>query len=195
MSTCTQAIKAWEAKHEKRVEESAEIKLCGVVLELSPIVKMDKSLNSLKKCEHLSLSTNAIDRMAGLAGMSSLRVLSIGRNNLKKIEKIEEVASTLEQLWVSYNQISFLDGLACLSNLTTLYCSNNNIKNFSELDKLASLDKLKDVLFVGNPMYDDVAGKKEARIEILKHLPKLTKIDGEMVKPSEVEEALKGGDI
>ena len=74
--------------------------------------------------------------MINLTGMAELRILSLGRNNLKKIEKLEDVAGTLQQLWISYNQISSLDGLACLTNLTTLYCGNNLIKSFSELDKL-----------------------------------------------------------
>lgn len=133
-TTCAQAIKAWEAKNEACAEEATEINLC---LQTPPIAKLDsKAMGSLKKCEKLSLSTNMIDRMVSLTGMSELKVLSLGRNNLKKVEKLEDVAGTLQQLWISYNQIASLDGLACLTNLTTLYCSNNAIKSFSELDKL-----------------------------------------------------------
>ena len=87
--------------------------------------------------------------MVPLTGMSKLKVLSLGRNNIKKIEKLDDVAESLEQLWISYNQITSLDGLASLSKLTTLYCSNNQIKAFSELDKLKSNEQLKDVLFLG----------------------------------------------
>mmetsp|Transcript_655 Transcript_655/g.779 ORF Transcript_655/g.779 Transcript_655/m.779 type:complete len:141 (-) Transcript_655:2-424(-) len=134
------------------------------------------------------MSTNMIDRMAGLGGMSNLRILSMGRNNIKKIEKLDEVCGTLEQLWMSYNQISSLEGLSELNNLTTLFLSNNSIKSFSELDKIACLPNLKDVIFVGNPMYDDIS-RKEGRILILKHLPQVTKIDGDLVKPSERDEA------
>ena len=130
-----------------------------------------------------------IDRMVALTGMADLKTLSLGRNNLKKIEKLEDVAGTLEQLWISYNQIANLDGLACLANLTTLYCSHNAIKSFAELDKLKANEQLRDVLFTGNPMYSEVASKEEARIEILRHLPNLKKIDGEFVKPSEIEAA------
>ena len=51
----------------------------------------------------------------------------------------------------------------------------------------ASLSKLKDVLFIGNPMYDEAADKDEARPRVLARLPQVTKIDGDLVKPSEVE--------
>ena len=45
---------------------------------------------------------------------------------------------------------------------------------------------MRDVLFFGNPIYDDMP-KEQARIEVLKHLPNLAKIDGDMVKPTERE--------
>ncbi len=70
--------------------------------------------------------------------MANLKTLSVGRNNIKKIEKMEDVALTLEQLWISYNQISSLEGLSCLKKLTTLYMSNNAIKSFGELNHLVS---------------------------------------------------------
>jgi dynein light chain 1 len=103
-----------------------------------------------------------------------------------KIERLEDVASSLEELWISYNQINSLDGLSACSNLTTLYISNNQIKAWNELDKLAGLPNLRDVLFVGNPIYDEMP-KEQARIEVLKRLPQVAKIDGDMVKPTERE--------
>lgn len=51
------------------------------------------------------------------------------------------------------------------------------------------LPNLRDVLFVGNPIYDEVP-KDQARIEVLKKLPNVAKIDGDMVKPAEREAAL-----
>ena len=102
----------------------------------------------------LALSTNNIDRIAPLNGMSKLKILSLGRNLIKKvsrsnsfssnvilpfkIERLEDVSSTLEELWISYNQITTLDGISCCTNLTTLYISNNLIKSWAELDKLVS---------------------------------------------------------
>jgi dynein light chain 1 len=51
------------------------------------------------------------------------------------------------------------------------------------------LPNLRDVLFVGNPIYDEVP-KDQVRIEVLKRLPNVAKIDGDMVKPAEREAAL-----
>lgn len=50
----------------------------------------------------------------------------------------------------------------------------------------AHLPNLRDVLFVGNPIYDDMP-KEQARIEVLRRLPQVAKIDGDMVKPTERE--------
>ena len=118
--------------------------------------------------------------------MASLRILSVGRNNLKKVEKLDDVAATLEQLWMSYNQVTSLEGLAGLGQLQVLYCSNNLIKSFGELDHLAGLPQLREVLFAGNPMYDEV---DNPRLRVLKRLKQVTKIDGDLVKPAEIEAA------
>jgi dynein light chain 1 len=56
----------------------------------------------------------------------------------------------------------------------------------SFLSSQAGLPNLRDVLFVGNPIYDDMP-KEQARIEVLKRLPQVAKIDGDMVKPTERE--------
>ena len=44
-------------------------------------------LSGLTACEHLSLSTNVIDKMASLGGMANLRSLSLGRNKIKKVRR------------------------------------------------------------------------------------------------------------
>ncbi|RLN65250.1 hypothetical protein BBP00_00002961 [Phytophthora kernoviae] len=177
---------ATEAKNSASAEESAVIKL---YCQMPPIAKLDNSLNTLKNCEQLSLSTNGIDRLIPLSGMKKLRILSLGRNQIKKIEKLDDVSDTLEELWLSYNVIATLDGLSGLTNLTTLYVSNNLIKSWDELDKLASLPKLRDVLFTGNPIYENLS-KEEARLNVLKRIPKVAKIDGDMVKQTERDAAL-----
>lgn len=66
----------------------------------------------------------------------SAALTSLPPHSYSQIEKLEDVADTLEELWLSYNLIASLDGLSSCSNLTTLYISNNMIKSWSELDKL-----------------------------------------------------------
>jgi dynein light chain 1 len=183
-TSTAQALKAWEAKTGTVAAKATQVKMC-----CQGIIKMDASLNALGNCECLSLSTNQIDRMVPLAGMKRLRILSLGRNQLKKVEKLEDVGETLEELWLSYNLITSLDGLASLNKLTTLFISNNQIKAWSEIDKLAALPNLRDVLLVGNPIYDGMS-KDEARVEILRRLPSIKKIDGDLVTPLEKEKAL-----
>jgi dynein light chain 1 len=68
--------------------------------------------------------------------------------------------------------------------------SSMQLKDWSELDKLASLPELRDVLFVGNPMYEGM-DRKEAKLQVLKRLPRLVKIDNEMVIDAEREMASK----
>jgi len=84
----------------------------------------------------LSLSTNIIDKIAPLPGLKNLKILSLGRNNIKKIEKLEDVSGTLEELWLSYNGIEKLDGLSEMNSLRVLYLSNNKIKDWDEISKL-----------------------------------------------------------
>ena len=43
-----------------------------------------------------SLSTNNIDKISNLAGLDNLKVLSLGRNLIKRIEGLDPVADTLE---------------------------------------------------------------------------------------------------
>jgi dynein light chain 1, axonemal len=45
--------------------------------------------------------------------MDNLRILSLGRNLIKKIENLDAVADTLEELWMSYNQLEKLVRLPC----------------------------------------------------------------------------------
>ena len=64
---------------------------------IPPISKMDPAaLSSLKSCEHLALSSNSIDKIANLGGLENLRILSVGRNNIKKLENMDAIAERLE---------------------------------------------------------------------------------------------------
>lgn len=40
--------------------------------------------------------------------MENLKVLALGRNQIKKIENLDSVAESLEELWISYNVLEKL---------------------------------------------------------------------------------------
>ena len=84
MTTCEAAIKTWE---EESKETAADAKKVLLYCQIPPISKMDGKLNDLKKCQHLSLSTNSIDRFGNLT-LPELKILSVGRNHIKKIDSI-----------------------------------------------------------------------------------------------------------
>lgn len=111
-----------------------EVKLIGCY---PSIEKMDsQALSVLKKCRKLSLSTNAIEKIGSLQGLVSLEILSLGRNQIKRLENLDSVADTLQQLWISYNQIEKLNGIEKLKKLKVLYISNNKIDKWSEFERL-----------------------------------------------------------
>ena len=78
---------------------------------MPPIKKLDSSLNTLTNCEYLSLSSNAIGRIDTALNLRNLKILSLARNGIKTISKLDELAGSLEQLWLSYNDIEKLTGL------------------------------------------------------------------------------------
>jgi len=123
---------------------------------IPPIQKMDATLSQCVMCVHLSLSTNSIDKMVpgALSGCKNLKILSLGRNQIKKLVGLEDVGNTLEELWISYNHISTLDGIQPCIKLKNLFMSNNKLADWNEVKKCASLSALTNVLFHGNPMYE-----------------------------------------
>ena len=173
-----EAIRRWEAKSGISPQEATEVLLmCQLP---NPIEKLDNEINQFENCEKLSLSTNAIIQIVPMQRLKNLKILSLARNNIKRIQNLEDVAATLEQLWLSYNQIERLDNLAPLQKLSTFYVSNNRIRDPNEIAKCSQLADLKSVLFQGNPVYTDPE-KKNNWPMVLKKIPHVESIDGSMV--------------
>ncbi|XP_076439278.1 dynein axonemal light chain 1-like isoform X2 [Babylonia areolata] len=161
-----------------KASEAQEIKL---LMKYPPIEKMDASLSTLVACTHLSLSTNTIEKIANLSALKNLKILSLGRNNIKSLTGLEAVGDTLEQLWISYNQIEKLKGLSQMKKLKILLMTNNQVKEMSEVSYLSNLPCLEEVLLVGNPVYErmEAAGEMNSyRQEVSLKCKKLKKLDG-----------------
>lgn len=45
---------------------------------------------------------------------------------------------------------------------------------------------------MGNPIYEGLS-KEEAKIEVLRRLPQVKKVDGEIITPADVDKARSGG--
>ncbi|XP_069118218.1 dynein axonemal light chain 1-like [Argopecten irradians] len=146
-TTIKEALGKWEEKNQKTTSEGKHVDLYG---QCPPIEKMDASLSTLSSCEKLSLSTNAIEKIANLNGLKNLKILSLGRNNIKSLTGLEAVGDTLEELWISYNNVEKLKGINVLKKLKILYMSNNMVKDMAEFSKLAELPALAELVFIGN---------------------------------------------
>ncbi|KAJ8984379.1 hypothetical protein NQ317_003527 [Molorchus minor] len=153
---------------------------CRVSISISAHRKDGQLLSALVKCEKLSLSTNMIEKIAGLSALKNLKILSLSRNYIKNIAGLEGVADSLEELWMSYNFIEKLKGIGVLKNLKVLYIANNVVKEWVEFNKLNELQNLQELLFVGNPLMENM--ETEAyKAEIARRLPHLKKLDGEPI--------------
>lgn len=89
MTTIAQAIKNFEATATAQnggtpvvATECEHVKLYA---QQPPIAKLDPAINTLVNCERLALSTNSIDRIIPLSGLTKLKILSLGRNAIKKV--------------------------------------------------------------------------------------------------------------
>jgi len=176
----------------KTGEDPKTAKIVRVFCQTPPITRLDtNSLSMLKNCEHFSASTNQIERMVSFGGLPKLRILSLGRNNIKRLEKLEEVSETLEELWLSYNVIEKLSGIEACSKLKVLYMSNNRISSYDELERLDGLNNLEDVLFQRNPIHMSAESDESYRLSVVKRLKHLKncKLDGVMVTLAEKEKS------
>ncbi|CAK1599557.1 unnamed protein product [Parnassius mnemosyne] len=174
-TTCKDAIARWEKAKE---ETAAEAKVIELQFQWPPIEKMDGALSTLVNCEKLSLSSNMIDKIAGIAGMRNLKILSLGRNYIKSLAGIETVADTLEELWISYNSIDKLKGVGALKNLRIFYISNNTIKEWAEFNRLQECPALRDLVFIGNPLCENQPDVETWRTQASNRLQQITKLDG-----------------
>ena len=59
--------------------------------QLPPMDKMGEELMQFENATRLSLSTNAIERMIALPKLRNLKILSLGRNNIKRIQGLEDI--------------------------------------------------------------------------------------------------------
>ena len=171
------ALKKWEQKNGENVTQAEDVQL---QFQYPPIAKMDGNLGTLQNCKKLSLSSNQIDRIVGIATLKNLKILSLARNNIRSLSGIEALGETLEQLWISYNFIDKLNAIDAMKQLKVFYIGNNTIRDWNEFQKLSSLPALEDLLFCGNPLVENM-DEAAYRKDVMKKLKGLKKLDGETI--------------
>ncbi|XP_071512222.1 dynein axonemal light chain 1-like [Panulirus ornatus] len=119
-----------------------------------------------------------IEKLSHMNNLRSLKILSLGRNNIKSFAGLEVLTETLEQLWISYNLIEKMKGIGALKKLKVLYMSNNLVKDWAEFLKLLELPTLEELNFVGNPLEDKHSAEGNWRTEVERKLTWLKKLDG-----------------
>ena len=96
-----EAIADWEKEHEGQKLSDAE----WVDLIFRGISDLDSnSLNYIKNCKKLSLSSNFITKIPDLH-FDNLEILSLGRNKIRAIRGLDFLGKSLKELWISYNEI------------------------------------------------------------------------------------------
>ena len=109
---------------------------------------------------------------------------------LKSLQGIEAAADTLEQLWVSYNQIDKLKPLRNMTKLKVhstfshgfrikdfhgplsqvLYMSHNFVREWREFEHMTELPELEDLVFIGNPLEEEMTAAGRYTEEVIKRL-------------------------
>lgn len=90
-----------------------------------------------------------IEKINGLTALKNLKILALGRNNIKTFAGIESLADNLEELWISYNDIERMKGVLNMRRLKVLHMSHNKVEDLNEVQNLGKMESLLDFVFVG----------------------------------------------
>ncbi|KAL6602572.1 hypothetical protein U3516DRAFT_801711 [Neocallimastix sp. 'constans'] len=94
--------------------------------------------------------------------------LSLSTNNIEKINGLDAISETLEELWIYYNLIEKYNGIECCKKLKVFYASNNKVKAWEGIACVSSLSELEDVLLSGNPLEEKCTSEGTWRDEFSK---------------------------
>ena len=82
-----------------------------------------------------------ITNISGVCSLTSLRVLELGGNRIRKIENLDGLVN-LEELWLGKNKITTIENLEGLFNLRRLSLQSNRIVEIKNLSALTNLEGL-----------------------------------------------------
>lgn len=134
-----------------------------------------QNISPLTNLKILSIQSNRLPTITGLASLASLEELYISHNALTAISGLDHNRN-LRVLDVSNNRIPHLAGLQHLSRLEELWASSNELESFREVEgELAGLEELSTVYLEGNPLQTKNVVTYRNKIRLA--LPRVRQID------------------
>ncbi|KAJ3184020.1 hypothetical protein HDU85_001871 [Gaertneriomyces sp. JEL0708] len=119
-----------------------------------------------------------------ITDLSSIQNLNLWGQNLTDVSALRRVQN-IEVLSLAINSISSLAPFRDLPKLTELYLRRNNVSDFRELNHLRNLSNLRVLWLNENP----VAQSPNYRLEVIRALPQLRKLDDRDITQQERNEA------
>lgn len=106
----------------------------------------DAELSGLVSLEELWLGKNKIEAIRGLDQLTKLRRLDVQSNRLTRVDELQHVVETLEELYLAHNGLTD-DGITNFTKwqfqqLTTLDLSRNLLTTTASLSHLSTLEEL-----------------------------------------------------
>lgn len=157
-------------------------------LDLSAVSKKTrKALKSLRALAdfvhlvHLNVADNAIASVDGVDAFAQLEVLSLARNQLKRIGTPLFSLRSLRRLDLSGNVIAHIpQGFAALEHLEVLNLAGNSLGVLNEVEPLSKLANLYECSFAANPF----CKLPTYKAFVICKLPSLEKLDDAVVTES-----------
>ncbi|KAG7464169.1 hypothetical protein MATL_G00184320 [Megalops atlanticus] len=139
----------------------------------------------------MKLTRKLVLARAKASDLDSVKKLNCWGCNLTDISIFTEVPN-IEVLTLSANQISSLEPIAQCRSLTELYLRRNSIQSLGELRHLQGLSQLRVLWLAENPCCGPDPSKY--RLTVLRTLPRLHKLDNQVVTEEELAQALEEGE-
>ncbi|XP_078120781.1 cilia and flagella associated protein 410 [Sander vitreus] len=139
----------------------------------------------------MKLTRKQVLAKAKASDLESVKKLNCWGCNLTDISIFTQMAN-IEVLTLSVNNISSLSSLAGCLSLCELYLRKNNIPSLSELSHLRPLTRLRVLWLAENPCCG--TDSIQYRLTVLRCLPRLQKLDNQVVTEDELALALMEGE-
>ncbi|KAK0412370.1 hypothetical protein QR680_006173 [Steinernema hermaphroditum] len=129
------------------------------------LLRLDDSIDDLRRLQCLSLSRNKMVLLRSLKALKYLRYLDISHNKLTSIESLPD---SLEEVNFSNNNLSHIQFLRGLPKIRIVNGAHNNIQSIRSLDQSPEVERL---LLASNQLKD------KFELDYLQVMTKLTYLD------------------